>query len=332
MVFVTLPHTDLRVSSLCLGTGEFGSKVNQADAFRLLDAFVDAGGNFIDTANVYGDWIPGTKSSSEKVIGSWLRLSGNRSRVVLATKGAHPHLARMQQPRLARRDILHDLEESLRHLQTDVIDLYWLHRDDPARPVNEIIDTLEEQVKAGKIRAYGCSNWQTARLAAAQDYAASRRSVGFVGNQMLWNLAVLNPQAIPDPTTVAMDGEMLAYHQITGLAAIPYSAQAHGALHKILAGRRDDLRPHDLAMYPLAANQARVAQAEQLADELDVSFSAIVLGYLHSQPFVTVPIIGCRSLAQLQDSIASSNLRLTPAQLALLEAAGTTVQPLVRYD
>ena len=149
---ICLPNTDLHVSSLCLGTGDFGSKLDQAASWRLLNEFVDAGGNFIDTANVYGDWIPGTKSSSEKVIGAWLAEQGRREQVVVATKGAHPRLESMHVPRSAPREIIHDIEQSLRHLQTDVIDLYWLHRDDPTRPTGEIVETLAAQVKAGKIR------------------------------------------------------------------------------------------------------------------------------------------------------------------------------------
>ena len=321
MHFVRIPNSELDVSSLCLGTGQFGSDLDHAASWRLLDEFVDAGGNFIDTANVYGDWVPGTKSSSEKTIGAWLAEKGGRDRLVIATKGAHPLLASMHVPRCAPHEIIHDIEQSLRHLQTDVIDLYWLHRDDPARPTGEIIEILAEQVKAGKIRYFGCSNWHVDRIRTANAYAAAHGLPGFVADQMLWNVAALDAAALPDKTMVAMEPALYAYHQETGLAAIPYSSQAHGLLHKLAAGHVDAIRPNQRAIYPLGANERRAAVAQALAQELGVSLTSIILGYLQSQPFVTIPIIGARTLPHLRDSLAGDGVRLTPEQIAALDAA-----------
>jgi aryl-alcohol dehydrogenase-like predicted oxidoreductase len=307
----------LRVSSLCLGTGQYGSKIDRASAFRLLDHFVDHGGNFLDTANVYGDWVPGAKSSSEKVLGAWLHARRNRDQIMLATKGGHPLLQTMHIPRLSPAEIIYDLEQSLGHLQTDRIDLYWLHRDDPPRPVGEILETLAAQVQMGKIRAFGCSNWRVERIRAAQRYAAQHGLPGFVGDQMLWSLAAIDPAALPDRTTVAMEPALYAYHRESGLAAIPYSAQANGLFHK-LAERRAGFQPP--AHYPLAANQARRSRAQLLADELKTSLTGIVLGYLQSQPFATVPIVGPQTPAQLQDTLAGDGVRLTQEQLSYLES------------
>jgi aryl-alcohol dehydrogenase-like predicted oxidoreductase len=321
MYTVTIPTTDLRVSSLCLGTAEFGAVVAKADAFRLLDAFVDAGGTFIDTANVYADWIPGAKSSSEKFIGEWLAQRGLRSRIILATKGAHPPLANMQQGRLRPLDIVHDLEQSLGHLHTDAVDLYWLHRDDPSQPVEQIVETLAAQIRAGKVRAWGVSNWRTERIAAAQRYAAKASLPVLAANQPQWSLAVLDAEAIADKTIVAMDVGMHAYHTRTGLTCIPFSSQGKGILHKLAAGAPERIRAGQTQVYPLAANQVRAAAAQRLADELGVSLTGVVLGYLQSQPFVTVPIVGPTTVDQLQDSVAGDSVRLTPEQIAALDAA-----------
>ena len=318
---VTIPNTDLHVSSLCLGTAEFGAAISGNDAYRLLDAFVDAGGTFIDTANVYADWIPGTKSSSEKLIGLWLTDRGRRDRIVLATKGAHPPLSDMNAGRLHPADIVHDLEQSLGHLRTDVIDLYWLHRDDPTQPVASIVETLAAQIQAGKLRAWGVSNWRTERIAAAQSYAAQAGLPPIVANQPQWSLAVTDPNGIADKTVAVMDAAMHAYHVQTGLACIPFSSQAQGVLHKLAAGAPERIRPHQHQVYPLGANRVRAAAAQRLADELGVSLTAIVLGYLQSQPFVTVPIVGARTVEHLRDSLAGDGVRLTPEQLARLDAA-----------
>lgn len=318
---LTLPGSDLRVSSLCLGTGQFGSGIGQETGWRLLDRFVEAGGTLIDTANIYGDWVPGAKSPSEKMIGAWLAARGLRDRMVLATKGGHPRLDRMDVPRLAPADLIHDVDESLAHLQTGCIDLYWLHRDDPARPVGEIMRTLAELTAAGKIRYAGCSNWRADRVRAAQAYAADNQLPGFVANQMMWSLAALNPDGLADPSLVPMTSDLYRYHLESGLAAVPYSSQANGLFQKLShwwARRR--ISPGQAARYPLAENRARLARAQSLARDLGVSLAGIVLGYLQSQPFVTVPIIGCRTLDQLDDSLAADGVRLTPGQLTFLES------------
>ena len=317
---VRLPNTNLDVSALCLGTSEFGSKLDRATSFQLLDEFVAAGGNFIDTANIYGDWIPGTKSSSEKVIGAWLAERGHRGKLIVATKGAHPLLSSMNVPRSAPHEIVHDINQSLGHLQTDVIDLYWLHRDDTTRPTGEIIETLAEQVKMGKIRYFGCSNWRVDRIASANRYAAAHGLPGFVANQMLWNAAHLDAAALPDKSMVTMEPALYEYHCQTGMAAIPYSSQANGVLHKLAAGNAAALRASHTLMYPLVANQRRAVAVDTLAQELGTSFTGVVLGYLQSQPFVTVPIIGARTLTQLQDSLAGDGVWLDEEQRDLIDA------------
>lgn len=135
MQLIHLPATALNVSPICLGTGEIGTRLDRNASFRLLDAYVDAGGNFLDTAHVYGDWVKDVERSiCEKTIGAWLQSRANRARIVLATKGGHPDLHTMNVPRLSRAEIIQDIDESLQFLQTDVIDLYWLHRDDPLCP------------------------------------------------------------------------------------------------------------------------------------------------------------------------------------------------------
>jgi aryl-alcohol dehydrogenase-like predicted oxidoreductase len=176
-------------------------------------------------------------------------------------------------------------------------------------------------VRAGKIRAWGVSNWRSERIAAAQAYAAQTGLPGIAANQPQWSLAVLDADAIADKTIVAMDGALRAYHAQTGLACIPFSAQGKGVLHKLATGAEERIRPDQRQVYPLAANRIRAAAAQRLADELGVSLTGVVLGYLQSQPFVTVPIVGPATVAQLQDSLAGDGVRLTPEQIAMLDAA-----------
>ncbi len=318
MNYTNIPNTELRTAVICLGTGSIGSAIDEHTSFALLDRYTALGGNFIDTAAVYANWLPGESSISEKTIGRWIKSRGNRQEIVLATKGAHPDLATMHISRLAPVDIVGDLDASLRHLQTDIIDLYWLHRDDVSRPVAEILDCLVTQVRAGKIRYYGCSNWTLPRIKAAQAHAAAHALPGFVGNQMLWSLAALDLRRISDTTMVAMDEEMRRFHQETSLAAIPYSAQAQGLFSKMARGAAAAGVGGD-ARFDLPENAARYRRIQQLQTETSLSITQIVLGYLLSQPFTTIPIVGCRTVEQLGDSMQAADVRMAPEHLAFLK-------------
>ena len=151
MKYIQLNDTDLNVSRICLGTEGFGDKTDQEKSFEILDDFVRAGGNFIDTANVYCKWLEGHGNCSEQIIGKWLKDRGAEGKVIVATKGAHYSFEDPGRSRVNREDIRADLDESLRTLGTEVIDFYWLHRDDPEKPVEEIVDILEELKKDGTI-------------------------------------------------------------------------------------------------------------------------------------------------------------------------------------
>jgi len=302
-----------------LGSTHIGSSIDQDTAFRLFDTYLEQGGNFIDTAHVYGDWVPGGKSISEKTIGRWSQLRKNRSQLILATKGAHPDLSTMHVARLSRADIVHDLNGSLKNLQTDVIDLYWLHRDDAQRPVEDILETLNDQVKAGKIRYFGCSNWRTARIQAAQAYASMHGLYSFVGNQMMWSLALADPQGLQDKTMAVMDDDMQQYHLETGLAATPYSSQGNGLFQRMEQGTLAHMDPSLRGMYQVEANQGRFERVKRLAADSGWSVTQVVLGYVLSQPFTTVPIVGCRTVEQLRDSLMAGDVRLDADQVRYLE-------------
>jgi aryl-alcohol dehydrogenase-like predicted oxidoreductase len=322
MRYTAIPNTDLVVSVISLGTGGAGGTYDRTTAFAMLDAFFEEGGNFVDTAHIYNDWIPGERSRSEKLLGAWMQERRNRSGVLLATKGAHPDLAQMQVGRLSPAEIQADLEESLRFLQVETIDLYWLHRDDPTRPVEEIIDTLEAQVQAGKIRYFGCSNWRLERIQAAQ-HAAGRGMPGFVGVQNLWSLAKPNLDVLcrRDATLAVMDDDLWQYHRQTGLAAIPYTSQANGLFQKMDTGGTARL-PADLArLYLSSETEGRYQRLKMLSQQTGLNTTQIGLGWLTSQPFATCPVIGPQSLAQLRDCLAAADVLLTPEQVSFLAPA-----------
>ncbi|WMT41717.1 aldo/keto reductase [Paenibacillus sp. D2_2] len=215
----------------------------------------------------------------------------------------------MSKGRLTREEIAVDLDNSLLNLGTDVIDLYWLHRDDITRPVEEIIDMLDEHVQAGRIRYFACSNWTVERIEAARQYAVSTGKPVFVANQMQWSLAEVNSEGVADPTTVQMDGRMLDYHISTGLTAIPYTSQAQG----FFSGK---YRPEErtkasvVDMFYNDVNFGRLRRVQELAQQLSCSGTEVALAYLTSQSFPTFPIIGCRTLQQLDESVRAGDLQL----------------------
>lgn len=309
-------NSNLEPSVICLGTVNIGSTLDQKKSFALLDAYIEKGGNFIDTAKVYSDWLPGEKSSSEKMIGLWLKERKNRNQVIVATKGAHPELSSMNLSRLKPKDIIADISDSLRNLQTDFIDLYWLHRDDAKQPVSEIIDALSAQVKLGRIRYFGCSNWNMERIAAAQTYASQNGIVGFVANQPYWSLAEVNLDSLSDKTLVVFDKKSKQYHQETKLAVIPYSSQANGWFQKMAINK---VPPNLQKIYENQISKERCKRVAALASESNLTITQIVLGYLISQPFPTFPIIGARNIEMLNDSLSASQIKLSGQQVANLE-------------
>jgi aryl-alcohol dehydrogenase-like predicted oxidoreductase len=318
MNYQKIPHSDLRVSEICLGCGDLGGTLDRVRSFALLDRFAELGGTFLDTAHVYNDWIPGERSRSEKMIGSWMRARRNRDDLIIATKGAHPDLRHMGIPRLSPKEITADLEESLIYLQVDCIDLYWLHRDDPDRPVEEIVNILAKHIKAGKIRYCGASNWKVERLRAAREYADSAGFPPFIADQVLWNAAAVDRAAIPDPTIHVMDADLWRYHLETGIATIPYTSQANGYFDKLEKGRLEMMNAGLRAQFPYETNRRRFESIQAIRTARGLTTTQVILGYLLSQPFPTFPIIGPKTIPQLEDSLSAAGVRLEAEHLSLL--------------
>ena len=234
---VNLPGTDLQVSQLCYGTNMLGTAIDQPGANAILDRFTALGGNFLDTARSYGDWIPDAPAgASERAIGAWLK-GKNRDDVVIATKGAQVDMRSGDyRNRVTPEDIASDLAESLDHLGIDTIDLYWLHADNPQAPVGPIMDALFAHQDAGKIRYIGASNWTPERIREANAYAASKGRQGFVASQTFWGLAA------PEREASTAQGYQLYYEDgyqdihAEGVTMIPYSAQSGGYFTKLAAG------------------------------------------------------------------------------------------------
>jgi aryl-alcohol dehydrogenase-like predicted oxidoreductase len=309
MNYRMIPGTELNASVIGFG-GNSLSEVNaHAFAFSQLDAYTSRGGNFVDTANIYGRWLDPGLNHSEIYIGDWMHSRRNRHQLVLATKGAHPLWTTLDTPRLKREDVAIDLNQSLQALRTDYIDLYYVHRDDERISVEEILSYLNDFVKSGKIRYFGCSNWKPERVRKAEKIARQRGWQGFVANQLMWSLAKANPAGFSDPTMVAMDDAGYKVHQEYGLAAIAYSSQANGYFDKLGKIGKARISPDLLQLYDSPVNDRRFHRLQKVSAELGVPASEVVLGYLIAQPIPTFAVIGPRNQQQLLSSLKAGDRR-----------------------
>lgn len=318
MRYANITRTDLMPSVLCLGTPEYGSSISREESFMLMDAFLDAGGNFLDTAHIYADWQCETKGMSEITIGEWVASRSCRDRVIIGTKGGS-YTAEDPVPRLAKEQITGDLKLGLDRLGMDYVDIYWLHRDDPARPVEEILETLESLRVDGKMRWYAASNWSWQRLKEAEACARKQGLSGFVASQIQWSLADLNPEGVIDHTQAVMDDETLKYQIESGLPQVPYTSQASGFFSgKYSRTNPDSGRPDVHHNYGSEQNWGRLDRVLELASQYECSSNQMALAYLIGQPFPVFPIVGCRSANQLLDSCGAAEIFLMQEQIQFL--------------
>ncbi|MBQ8233673.1 MAG: aldo/keto reductase [Lachnospiraceae bacterium] len=313
---ITLKRTDLQVSQIALGAADYGTKYDDAVAFSQMDTFFAAGGNLIDTAHVYGSWVAGMGNVSERVIGSWMKERKNRSRVVISTKGAHPALEDMDKSRVYPSEIVKDMEESLKGLQTDYIDLYFLHRDNPDVPAAELLGCLEEQVEKGNIRYYGCSNWHLPRMVEAQKAAEKEGFRGFVCNQVMYSLATADKNKLWDPTLVMMDRETYENHLQADWNVMAYMALAKGYLVKKVHGV--EVTSGTASAYETEANRRLISYLKDLQQE-GYAVDEVCLAYLMNQELLTVPVISFSKTAQLQAALRSCDLRMQREIMEKLE-------------
>jgi aryl-alcohol dehydrogenase-like predicted oxidoreductase len=308
-----LGRTDLDVHPLCLGGNVFGWTCDEAESFAVLDAYAAAGGNFIDTADSYAAWAPGNVGGeSETIIGRWMALRGNRDRMVIATKvGRLPGLADLRAATIHRA-----VENSLRRLQTDRIDLYYAHGDDDTSiPAAETLGAFDELVRAGKVRHIAASNYDASRLEEALAVSRDSGLSSYVALQPQYNLVERDFETELGP--------LCAEH---GLASLPYSALASG----FLTGK---YRPSGAAVASTRAGSAsryldgrgvRVLSAvDTVAAARGATPASVALAWLASRPTVVAPIASARTVEQLTELLPFAELELSAEELEALDRSSS---------
>lgn len=308
----TLGRSGLRVSPLCLGTMTFGTDwgwgADEAESIRMMDRYAEAGGNFLDTANIY------TKGHSEAIIGGYLKARGGRDRWVLATKFCgNLHTGDPNAGGASRKSIHQNLDESLRRLRTDFVDLYWMHFNDPRTPMDETMRALDDAVRAGKVRYLGFSDTPAWRVVEAQMLARLKDWTPLIALQIEHSLV---------ERTVEHD--LLPMAKAFGLGVTPWSPLKGGLLtgkygrgkHPAGEGRhKPDSRHFTEAAY-------RVLEAlEAVAAELGAGMAETALAWVMARPGVVSPILGARTLRQLEANLEALPLALSAAQTARLDEA-----------
>lgn len=304
-----------QASVIALGTMDFSVTIEESKAFDFMDAYAALGGNFLDTARLYGNLSGERENDTERVVGDWLSARGSRGSIILSTKGGHPDL-RTKEKRLDRANVLRDMQTSLEHLQTDHVDIYWLHRDDPERSVEEILTTLTELVERGMTKYVGVSNWTARRIAEANEAARAHRLVPIYADQPQFSLA--RQVHIEDPTLVQMDAELHAMHVQTGMPCVCFTSQAKGFLSKMAAGGEAALSDKAKRRYLCAENLALLERTEEIARRRGISVNAAALAYLTGQPFPCFPIAGASKLEQVLAIAEAGDAVLSPEEVAYL--------------
>jgi aryl-alcohol dehydrogenase-like predicted oxidoreductase len=305
-----LGSSGLDIAPLVLGGNVFGWTADRAASFAVLDAFVDGGGTMIDTADVYSAWVSGHKGGeSESVIGEWLKASGKRDKVQIATKVG------MMPGGLAPDTIAAAVEGSLKRLGTDRIDLYFAHQDDEKMPLADALGAFARLVEAGKVRAIGASNYSAMRLKEALDTAAAEGLPHYSVLQPEYNLVSRHK----------FEGELQDLAIQHNVGVIPYYGLASGFLTGKYRSEADfgkSPRGGGMKKYLEGNGPAVLTAMDEVAEQTGATHAQIALAWLAAQPGVTAPIASATSAGQVQDLLGAMRLELTADQIAWLDAAG----------
>lgn len=317
MKYLDLPIIG-KVSKIILGCDHYGETISEDIAYKQLDIYLDKGGNVLDTARLYGQVYDEGPSTSEKLLGKYLKHI-DRSSVVIATKCGHPCLKDKSKHRLDSKSLTNDIIESLEELGT-MPDILFLHRDEPSLPVGEIMETLHSFVQKGYTRTIGASNWSTSRIEEANRYAERHNLTPFMFSELQFSLAHTTKEIWGDPTLEIMNTEeQIRWYEKTMLPYFAFSSQAKGLFSKALSGNIDSLAARAKTRFLSNINIKRIDRVKEVCMMLDAKPSDVVLSYITSQKSNGFAIIGSSKPEQILDSLSNTDLVLSEDMLRYLD-------------
>ncbi len=314
MLMRTLGRTDMQVAALCLGGNVFDWTTDEQTSFAVLDAYVEGGGNFIDTADVYSTWVPGHEGGeSESVLGRWMSARKNRDRIIIATKLGSRMNNDPQRQGLSRQYMLKAVEDSLLRLQTDYIDLYQAHSDDQNTSLEETMATFNELVQQGKVRSIGASNYSAARLTEALKVSDQHSYARYQSLQP--------PYSLVNRAEYERDLKAICMEQ--GLSVITYSSLASGFLSgKYRQGQDIPSSPRAKGIQQRYMNEHGfriLEQVDRIARAHNTTPSQVSLAWILAQPGITAPIASATSVEQTRELLGAVSLKLTDNEIQSLD-------------
>lgn len=308
----------IEMSKIVLGASNYGSEISMAQSFEIMDHYYELGGRAIDTARVYASYIPYGSSKSELTVGKWIKARGVRDEMIIVSKGGHPESRDLHKSRLTWDCLEYDISTSLAVLDMDRVDVYFLHRDDPATPVSEIMDTLDEFVQKGLTRALGASNWSLERIMEANAYAIKNGKTPFSVSQIQWNMAYFNKKDLIDDTCYCMDANEYAGYLKSKIPVMAYSTQAVGFFSKYLKSAEKELS-FRAKMFLNDRNIQKTEKVRILCDKLGCTPAALAIAYITSNPVKGFALIGNLKMEHVLDSLSNIDLELDPETINWLD-------------
>lgn len=294
------------VSTIALGTMYFGSKLDERTSYNLMDCYTSLGGNQIDTARSYASWLDGRDGTSERTIGGWLHRYGHRTALFLGSKGGlMPRGFNPDRGLLSYEHLRQELQASLQALHTDYLDVFWLHRDERNRPVEEVVDSCDALVREGLTRYVGASNWSVQRIRQANAYAAKTGKHGFSMSQIQFGLGVCTPENWGDASVVCMDAPSYDWYRTADLPLYAYSAQAQGFFSLYLAGGEGALSEDTRKKYLTPENVIRAQHLRQISETTGIPVPTFVTQYVLTRGFDAFLILGCSKTHRLREAFAA---------------------------
>lgn len=306
MKYLTLPGGK-KLSKIGLGVSRFGTRISYELADAMLNCFLAAGGTLIDTARNYYEWVENGRGKSEEFIGRWMEENRCRNQIVLSTKGGVSNDGKLFHVDLSRQSLLEELNESLEALRTNHLDIYLLHRDDPDRPVEEIMDSLQEIASEGKCGCIGVCNWHCERIRSANQYAARHGLRQLEVIQTWWSMASYTDTMWSDPTTTHMDQETAAYCSSRDCIVMAYTSQAKGFFQKACTLGLDQLEPMLKHRVLTKENLLKLEKLQTYCAKTGCTPTDVVLGYITSHQLRGIALVSCSNMQQLEDVLNSSD-------------------------